>query len=274
MKHAIIKLLLLLYPSAWRQRYGEEYRALLEEMPFTLGIALDSLQGALDAHLHPEWIKSGRWPMHNKKRSFRIAANAAFLSALLLIAGVLSASRIPESDAEFLLLLAPIALLPIVIILHRLYSRVMPRASLITAVIGSISMGTFLFASIIGLMAEIGSLRLSSVPFTLLFQIVIALIGVWIISAALLGWRTRSLPSGLPPMMATSGFGWTVMFFGIILTSSGNGQMSQQFSAFMGAGLALWLITHAVWTIWLGTWLWQQTGMGSTNSKLLHSENN
>ena len=136
--------------------------------------------------------------MNNKKRSFRIAGNGAFLSASLLIAGVLSASRIPESDAEFLLLLAPIALLPIVIILHRLYSRVMPRASLITAVIGSISIGTFLFASLIGLMAEIGSLSLSSVPFTLLFQIVIALIGVWIISAALLGWRTRSLLGLLP----------------------------------------------------------------------------
>ena len=265
MKQAIIKLLLLLYPPAWRQRYGEEYRALLEEMPLTLSTGLDSIRGALDAQLHPEWINAGRWPMNNKKRSFRIAGNGAFLSASLLIAGVLSSSRIPEGDAEFLLLLAPIALLPIVIILHRLYSRVMPRASLITAVIGSISMGTFLFASLIGLMAEIGSLSLSSVPFTLLFQIVIALIGVWIISAALLGWRTRSLPSGLPPMMATSGFGWTVMFFGIIFTSQGNGQVSQQMTAFLGAGLALWLITHCVWTIWLGTWFWRQTGFYGFN---------
>lgn len=259
MKQPIIKLLLLLYPPAWRQRYGEEYRALLEEMPFTFGAGLDSIQGALDAHLHPEWIKLGRWPM-NQKRSFRIAGNAAFLSALLLIAGVLSASHIPEGDAEFLLLLTPIALLPIVIVLHRLYSRVMPKASLITAVIGSVSMGTFLFASIIGLMAEIGNLSLGTVPFAWLFQIVIAFIGVWIISAALLGWRTRCLPNGLPAMMSTSGFGWAVMFFGIILASQGNGQVSQQFSAFMGAGLALWLITHCIWTIWLGTWFWRQTG--------------
>ena len=32
----------------------------------------------------------------NQKRSFRIAGNGALLSALLLILGLLSASRIPE----------------------------------------------------------------------------------------------------------------------------------------------------------------------------------
>ena len=116
MKQAIIKLLIFLYPPPWRQRYGDEYRTLLEEMPFTWGTGLDSVRGAVDAHLHPEWANFGRWPM-NQKRSFRVAGNGALLSALLLILGFFSANRIPEGDAEFLLLLAPIALLPIVVAL-------------------------------------------------------------------------------------------------------------------------------------------------------------
>jgi len=258
MKHTSIKLLLLLYPPVWRQRYGAEYRALLEEMPFTPRTVLDSMWGALDAHLHPEWLNFGRWPM-NQKRSFRIAGNGALLSALLLISGLLSASRIPEGDAEFLLLLAPITLLPVVVMLHRLYAPVMPRASLTTAVIGSISMSVFLVASIMGLVGEMAGLSSVTLPFMWLFQTVIALIGIWIISAALLGWRTQCLPNGLPAMMATSGLGWSVMFFGIILTSYGSGQVVRQFSAFMGAGLALWLMTHCIWTIWLGTWFWRQS---------------
>ncbi len=258
MKQAIIKLLIFLYPPLWRQRYGEEYRMLLEEMPFTWGTGLDSVRGAVDAHLHPEWTNLGRWPM-NQKRSFRIAGNGALLSALLLILGFLSAGRIPESEAEFLLLLAPIALLPIVVVLHRLYSPTMPRASLMTALIGLASMSVFLFTSIMGLLGEMAGLSIAPLPFAWLFQIVIALIGLWIVSAALLGWRTRCLPTGLPAMMATSGLGWTVMFFGIILTSYGSGQTVQQFSAFMGAGLALWLMTHCIWTIWLGTWFWRQS---------------
>ena len=47
-------LLLRLYPRAWRERYGEELAAQLEEeRPLRIGIVGDLLRGALDAHLHP-----------------------------------------------------------------------------------------------------------------------------------------------------------------------------------------------------------------------------
>jgi hypothetical protein len=39
-----------LYPRAWRQRYEAEFVALLEQQPLTLGIILDVVRGALDAH--------------------------------------------------------------------------------------------------------------------------------------------------------------------------------------------------------------------------------
>lgn len=48
------RLLLRLYPSAWRERYGEELLALIETQgPLGLGAWLDLLQGAVVAHLHP-----------------------------------------------------------------------------------------------------------------------------------------------------------------------------------------------------------------------------
>lgn len=43
--------LLRLYPHRWRDRYGDEFLALLEQQPVTPIVVLDVLLGALDAHL-------------------------------------------------------------------------------------------------------------------------------------------------------------------------------------------------------------------------------
>jgi len=46
--------ILRLYPRAWRERYGDELAALLEEHPASLADQLDLIRGALDARLHPQ----------------------------------------------------------------------------------------------------------------------------------------------------------------------------------------------------------------------------
>ncbi|MBV9310049.1 MAG: hypothetical protein JOZ73_04415 [Solirubrobacterales bacterium] len=47
------KRLLALYPEAWRERYGDEMSALLEETPPSITVIPDLLRGALAAHLRP-----------------------------------------------------------------------------------------------------------------------------------------------------------------------------------------------------------------------------
>jgi hypothetical protein len=47
------RLLIALYPEAWRRRYAAEISALLEDRPPSLGAMFDLLRGALLAHLHP-----------------------------------------------------------------------------------------------------------------------------------------------------------------------------------------------------------------------------
>jgi len=46
--------LLRLYPEAWRERYGEEFGAVLARQRASVGLVLDVLGGAIDAHLHPQ----------------------------------------------------------------------------------------------------------------------------------------------------------------------------------------------------------------------------
>jgi hypothetical protein len=46
--------LVRLYPQAWRDRYEDEFLSLLTERPPTLGDVLDTVRGAVDAHLNPQ----------------------------------------------------------------------------------------------------------------------------------------------------------------------------------------------------------------------------
>ena len=43
--------LLRLYPREWRERYGDELAAILEERPAGPSLVLDVIRGALDAHV-------------------------------------------------------------------------------------------------------------------------------------------------------------------------------------------------------------------------------
>lgn len=48
-----MKYLLCLYPKAWRERYGEEFEALLEQRTGRPSDVLDIILGGVDARLHP-----------------------------------------------------------------------------------------------------------------------------------------------------------------------------------------------------------------------------
>ena len=51
---AVVNKLVRLYPRRWRDRYEEEFLALLSERPPTMGDRLDTVRGAIDAHLNPQ----------------------------------------------------------------------------------------------------------------------------------------------------------------------------------------------------------------------------
>lgn len=46
--------LLRLYPAAWRERYGEEFGAVLASQRASVGLVLDVIGGAIDARLYPQ----------------------------------------------------------------------------------------------------------------------------------------------------------------------------------------------------------------------------
>ena len=146
MSRWMVLLVVKLYPSAWRQRYAAEFLAMLEEAsPLAWRDGLDIVRGVMDAHLHLEWMEPGRWPM-NGRLVFRIAGVGAVLSTVLLALGLLNSQRLPEAEAEFLVLMSPLALLPLAVALHALFQAAAPRASRLTAVVGLVSICDALFS--------------------------------------------------------------------------------------------------------------------------------
>ena len=53
--------LVRLYPRRWRDRYGDEFEAMLEQQPTNLGSVADVLLGALDAHLTADAPERRGW---------------------------------------------------------------------------------------------------------------------------------------------------------------------------------------------------------------------
>jgi hypothetical protein len=72
-----------LYPASWRERYGEEFLALLEERPPRPTDVVDIVRGAIDAHLFPQ-DPEARSPMLT-----RISGLAAAGAGAALLAGFL-----------------------------------------------------------------------------------------------------------------------------------------------------------------------------------------
>lgn len=89
--------LLRLYPKAWRQRYGEEMAALLEDRRPNLWTCLDLLRGALDAHLTYH-ANGGTMPVEARLKADVVRRFVAFM---LFGLGFLLLVRLNDPVATF-----------------------------------------------------------------------------------------------------------------------------------------------------------------------------
>lgn len=88
-------LLIRLYPARWRDRYGDEFAAVLEERPLGPFDVADVLLGALDAHLHLRGLGAASHHGRGFAMSLRIGGYAAVVGGLLWLY-VLAANAIND----------------------------------------------------------------------------------------------------------------------------------------------------------------------------------
>ena len=97
-------LLIRLYPARWRERYGDELAAILDDRPVGPFDAADLLLGALDAHLHLRGVGAASEHRKGFAMSLRIGGVAAVVGGLVWLF-VLAGSAIndgrDDADAAF-----------------------------------------------------------------------------------------------------------------------------------------------------------------------------
>jgi hypothetical protein len=103
--------LLRLYPRAWRDRYGDELGALLEEHPPTLADHFDLIRGALDARLHPQVQGADTPPEQESPMNNRLLGLLAAIGGLAWMLTVVSLFLMPlDAAGERNLSVAAVAL--------------------------------------------------------------------------------------------------------------------------------------------------------------------
>ncbi len=80
--------LVRLYPSAWRERYGAEFVALLDERPPNALDRLDIVRGAIDARIHPQVLDDPTEPATGPAGLRRAGAVGAIGGLLWALAGL------------------------------------------------------------------------------------------------------------------------------------------------------------------------------------------
>jgi hypothetical protein len=82
----LLRRLIVLYPAAWRRRYGDEFAALLEQTPLTFRTLFDVGVSAVDAHLNPT-APMRKWPfMFERLRGSELAVFAGWI--LFVVSGL------------------------------------------------------------------------------------------------------------------------------------------------------------------------------------------
>jgi hypothetical protein len=95
----VIEFLISLYPARWRDRYGDEFRAILEERPLGPFDVADIILGALDAQLRLRGRRADHPQGRSLSVSLRIGGLAAIIGpAIIVLTMVASGGLGPDSS--------------------------------------------------------------------------------------------------------------------------------------------------------------------------------
>ena len=95
--------ILRLYPRAWRERYGDEILALLDERPPTLTDRFDLLRGAFDARLHPSLpgaVAPAPTETTMKTKRFRSLAAIGGIAWIIAVAAMFAMPPAPNGETD------------------------------------------------------------------------------------------------------------------------------------------------------------------------------
>lgn len=257
----LIDLLIRLYPRSWRKRYEDEFRAMLEQYRPTLWEGLDILRGALDAQRRTPMIQTGE---SNKRLRRPLAFAGAVIMPLVVMFAAFFAPlfSVEENASEFLLLLAPTALLPLVIELHRRFSPANPTYQRWTVIAGVI--GTLAIPAAYPIQWLINQIAGAPVEWTgFVYLALIAFLGIWMLLICLKALADDLLPKALSVTGIVGGAGW-VLWISIILVN----MLGVKASLLAMLSLFFGILVVPGWSAWMAVWLIRQRPPDPVNAPM------
>jgi hypothetical protein len=195
--------LVRLYPRAWRERYGDELEAVLEDRPPGPYEVTDLLFGALDAHLHLRGL--GHRSEHRKgiPMSLRLAGSAAALGGGLwglffTMVGAEYANVGPDTGFAWILvvLVAGLLLLTALAGLSSIQFRAHSRSIWIAFLFPAAGIGIVL-VGLVSLIPAGGTASEGTLPATVLYSgLCLMLIGSAVFAAVTVSTRALSRIAG------------------------------------------------------------------------------
>ena len=216
--------LLALYPRRWRDRYGEEFLALLADRPPAFRERLDIVCGAIDAHVDPQLAGPKRAP--DRAGFIPLAGFALFVLGLLVAAsGPLRYDDYGSyRDGAAALPFIVVAMVLLAVGIHRLVRRLPAGATAARAA---------------GLTAIAAGLLWSTMPWLMPIALVF-LCAVAVLAAGL--YRSRTWPTWLAVALGAL----VAVPFALIVV-----QLFQPWYANRGESIALVVVVSSVAGLWL-----------------------
>ncbi|MGB1286162.1 MAG: hypothetical protein ACPG7F_06500 [Aggregatilineales bacterium] len=229
--------ILALYPRTWRDRYEDEFRAMLELYDLTLLDTLDMFFSAIDARFTThkgDMMKD----LLNRSSGLIALTSVVMLALALFFVG-------DEDTAEFLFVVAPMLSLALIPALHRVLNNHAPVANRRIKWVGIAGIGVLLSAQLIDVMLPGSGLN---VVFGIVF---VWLMGGWLFSVNLLGLSTRVLPGALAIIGIVASVAWLyVLTISIVFSATGASHTDYSLLMSLQSMLILMLMfCYAIWAI-------------------------
>ncbi|MEO1645067.1 MAG: hypothetical protein AAFR67_07755 [Chloroflexota bacterium] len=200
-----LDVLMCVYPQAWRERYEDEYRAMLEQCDLSLADWLDMLVSACETRL----LDTKGYLM--KDLLNRVTGVLVVLSGVLMM----SAFFIPdENTAEFFFAVGPLLSLAMIPAMHRVLSIHRPQWSRAVMAIGVTSILLLIVTFKLGAMAILPDTSLMLISFSAM-----VILGVWLVSVNGLAISTGTIPNVFGAIGVAIGVAWIIVMSVSLWTS-------------------------------------------------------
>ncbi len=198
-------------------------------------------------------------------RSFRLAGYGAILSALIVPVFVIASLLFGiEAWFDFFVVLAPAVLMPALAVVEPLHEPRFSRWSPFVTRVGL--MGLVAFAAVAVLMPSQwwhADVHVHVSYFGYLMVIVLVM-GLVLVLSNLTSLMAGTLPAAMALLGIAAGAAWTILLGMDLLEFFGSASSGEASLLLVNVLAPTWLLSHIVYTLWLGVWLIKRGGRRET----------